>query len=316
MPPEESSENPVHAVLNAAGVPWQLPRALLVQRYAILPHAAYNWDVIEIDTPHPILKGLLWPLSAQAFPQFSPRMPATQFSGIAYRTKDARENLRFAAEQLTPVLGKPENSDCANTLGLRYQFGCAGLSLTIWPPELQRFPMNNPAHERDPRLKTGCHLAIQTGFRQAPTAQEIDWLESFEPITLLQTGQLTAASALDRPAPPNELEFVRHPDPEFRNVFGYIGCSADRAALIFFTAQLYLIPLEDVIAFYVRRIRRAKGPGGAYLEMQCGTGYAAFPKKALTITSAPGVEDLNDLASKLARAMGKPFELGDYEYDT
>jgi hypothetical protein len=101
--------------------------------------------------------------------------------------------------------------------------------------------MTNPAHERDPRLKTGCHVYIKTGFRKAATAEELVWLKSFEPIGRVQVGHLTASSIRGLPAQQSELEFVREPVADLAGIFGYVGCSADRTALIFFSTQLYLV---------------------------------------------------------------------------
>lgn len=57
MSHQQSSQHALHSALNAAGIPWQLPRALLEQRFGIRRHAAYNWDVIEVETSRPLLRG-------------------------------------------------------------------------------------------------------------------------------------------------------------------------------------------------------------------------------------------------------------------
>ena len=130
------SSNPIHTLLDHLGVPWQLPRAALAERYGIREHPAYQWDVIGIETSPPIVHGLMWPLDVQVRPQFSPTMPATYFSAIARIVDDARENLRRCAAELVPRLAEPEIADSANTQGKRWVFGAASLRLTVWPPEL------------------------------------------------------------------------------------------------------------------------------------------------------------------------------------
>ena len=108
---------------------------------------------------------------------------------------------------------------------------------------------------------------------------------------------------------------MREPVAELARIFGFVGYSADRAALIFWHTQLYLVPMADVIGFRVERVLPAKGSGGSRLYVECRTNYQDLTTKRLLISSAKGVEDSNDLASALSTATGKPFELGDYGYD-
>jgi hypothetical protein len=99
----QSGSNPLHANLNRERFPWQLTRSALAAKFGIRKHAAYDWDVIEIASDRPLVDNLLWPLSAQAFPQFSPNLPAAQFSGVSYVSDDACENLRAVVSQLQPI---------------------------------------------------------------------------------------------------------------------------------------------------------------------------------------------------------------------
>lgn len=179
MPSDDLRENKLGKMLDAAGIPWRVSRSDLAARYGVRRHAAYDWDVIEIDTAPPIVAGLLWPLSAQVLPQFSPHLPATQFTGLVRASDDA------------------------------------------------------------------------------PT----------------------------------------------------------RMALIFHGAQLYLIPVEDIVGFHVARMLPAKGAGGSRLEVECRTRCVGLETKRLTITESQGTEDLNALAAGLASETARPFRLGDYAYD-
>jgi hypothetical protein len=310
-------ENPIHVLLNAAGVPWQASRAALAGRYGVRPHPAYQWDVIEIDTLPPVVKGLMWPLSVQAFPQFSPHLPATEFSGAAYFGEDARENLRLTAKQLAPRFGEARIADRYNTVHCEWTFGAAAVSLTVWPADLQRGPMgSNPAHRRDSRLVASCHIAINTGLRPAATPEELAWLSSFVAVDRLRVDdRMTADSIRTLPAEQGELEFVRAPVAELKRLFGFVGHSADRAALIFCHAQLYLVPMAAVVGFHVERVLPARGRGGSRLQVECCTDYERLATKRLKISSADGVEDLNELAAAISAATGKPFELGKYVYD-
>ena len=308
------SSNPIHKLLDDLCVPWRLPRAALAERYDIREHPAYQWDVIAIEASPPIVQGLMWPLSVQVLPQFSPAMPATRFSAVTRVGDDAHENLRHCLKQLAPRLGSPETTDNANTLGKRWTFGTASLRLTVWPPELQRWPTTNPSHDREPRLKTACHLSIETGWRGAASPTELKELASFTSIGAIQLDdrRITALSADTSPAEQSELEFVRTPIAELAHIFGFIGQSADRVVLIFWHRQLYLVPMPDVIGFRVDRFVRGKGPGGARLYVECRTTYDDLATKRLLITEAPGADDLNSYAEKIAKATGKPFTLGQH----
>ena len=316
QPGEPPNANPIRSLLKAVGVPWQSSRAALTEQYGIRLHPAYQWEVVEITTSQPIVKGLLWPLWIQVSPNFSPHVPATYFAGRVYLGDDARQNLHACVEQLLPILGAPRVTDRSNTVARSWSFGSASLTLTVWPRDLQRWPTAIPAHDRDPRLKTACDLAIETGFRKTATAVELTWLNGFVPVGRVQVGgQITASAAYGSPAPENELEFVREPIAELAHIFSSVGHSPDHEALIFWHTQLYLVPMADIVGFTVDRIRPARGPGGSQLYVECRTNYQGVATKRLMISSAPGVEDSNELASVLSTVTGKPFRLGNYAYD-
>lgn len=311
----DRSENPIHKALDAAGIPWRMSRADLAARYGVRPHAAYDWDVIEIDTPSPIVDGLLWPLSVWVQPQFPLDLPATQFTGLLRVSDDALKNFRLAVAHFGATLGPGETQSSANSIETCWSCAAARLRLVVWPPAMQRWKFVNPAHERDPRLKTACHLTIDTGFRPAVTAAEHAWIASFRPIARIDTGRTSASTARQSPANERELEYVRDPPQEAARLFGSVGLPADRMALIFHGAQLCLIPVEDVVGFHVARMLPAKGAGGSRLEVECRTRCAGLETKRLTITESQGTEDLNALAAELSREAARPFELGEYGYD-
>lgn len=242
-------------------------------------------------------------------------MPATEFSGASYFGDDARENVRVTVDQLIPVLGHGEATLSSNCVGHRWAFGAASLELFAWPPDMQSWPMKNPAHEREPRLRTSCVISVKTGFRPQANEQERRWLGSFEPVARIIDEPTSTPGTSDIPVPQRELEFIRIPDKEFSRCYGWIGCSADRSALIFFARELYVVPLDDVIQFEVARILPAKGRGGSWLTVQCRCHYAGQLTKTLAICSASGPEDLNELGAAVAKAVGKPLVLLPHDYD-
>jgi hypothetical protein len=309
-------DNPIHRLLDAHALPWRAPRAELAARYGVRPHPAYGWDVIAVPTEPPLVSGLMSPLSVQVAPQFTPHLPPTDFSGESWFTDDARENLRLTAEQLAAALGPADIADRHNTIQCEWRCGVAALTLTVWPPHLQDARLTNPAHAREPKLATACRIAVETGWRVEPTAKELAWLQSFVPLAPIKGDQDDVPAALRFNATsPYELEFIREPPPGLDALSGQVGCSADGGALIFRHAQLYLVALDRVLGFKVQRTKAARGRGGSRLNVECRTDFAAVTSKRLTISRAPGVEDLNDLVAALSAATGKPFELGKYSYD-
>jgi hypothetical protein len=261
-----------------------------------------------------MVDSLLWPLSAQVFPQFSPNMPAAHFSSVSYVNDDARENLRAVVSQLQPILGQGKSTSSSNCVGHRWYFDDSSVELHAWPPELQRGRINNPAHEREPRLKTGCHVQIDTGFRQPASVQERTWVESFVPIARLPERSISSEDS-HFGTPQHELEFIRRAEPSFRNTQGSIGCSADRSVLIFHAAELYIVPIADIRQFRLARVLPAKGGGGSWLQVDCSCEYDSQMSKSQTICAGLGADDLTNLGTMIAAGTGKRLEVLPYEYD-
>jgi hypothetical protein len=304
--------NPIHRMLDAIGVPWRLTRAELEERFGVHSDPAYLWDIITIETQRPFVEGLIRPLSVQAFEQFSPLVPASDFNGVVSLGSDARENLRRTSHELVRRLGDATASNSSNTIGWKWSFGAARLRATVWPPDMQHFPMTNPSHERDPRLITGCHLWIETGWRPALTAEEAEWLTSFVPVSDIL---VRPAFQPNEPPTQSELEFVREPEIGINHLIGHLGLSADGNALAFCHKQLFLVRMSDVVSFQVERLKRGRGPGGSKLYVECRTHYERYPTKRLLIHASDEVEGLNALASELSQICRKPFELSPYYLD-
>lgn len=311
--------NPIHTLLDGIGAPWRLTRSELSDRFGVHTDSAYQWNIIELRTAKPIVDHLIKPLSTQAFEQFSPFVPATHLSAHSWSGDDARANLLAAESSLRRRLGPPKAIDYSNSLSRVWAFKTARLKLFVWPPDMEVGPVTNPSHDRDPRLKTACSLNIETGFRVPLTSKERDWLGNYEVVSTISGnriyGRVTAKSILEEPPHQNELEFIREPPSNYEAIYGSVGYSQCREALIFCHAQLYVIPMNQVVRFQVQRTKPAKGPGGSLLEAECLTKYEAMPVKSVPISSGEHADDLNGLAETLADATGKPMTLSDYYYD-
>ncbi|HKD20792.1 MAG TPA: hypothetical protein VKB71_02205 [Rhizomicrobium sp.] len=311
VPGERPAGNAVHIALDEADIPWRLTRKELSKRYGVRKHPAYGWQDIFINTRHPFVAGLCYPLAAHVLPAFSPHLPATDFMSATSFGTDARRNIRLTAEELAQRLGEITIEEHYNTVHCVWNYGAAEVRLTAWPPDLQR-PMKNkiPAHRRDPRLRTACIIAIKTGYRLAPTAQERAWLDSFVAVGPARfAGDIPVDFSDTHAAYQGELEFVREPGPERAAIFGKVGLSADGEALMFCYSQLFLIPVARVNKVIVTRLLPGRGPGGSNLVVECATDYAEMAVKRPMIGTAKGIDDMTELGKELADAMHKPCEV-------
>jgi hypothetical protein len=313
VPGDRPAGNAVIKALDDADIPWRLTRKELAKRYGMRKHPAYGWQDIFINTRRPFVSGLCYPLAAHVLPSFSPHLPATDFMGATSFGNDARRNVRMTAEELAQRLGEITIEEHYNTVHCQWNYGASEVSLTAWPPDLQRPTKHKiPAHKRDPRLATACLIAIKTGFRLESTAQERAWLDSFVAIGPARFEQDIPPDFSDTHAPhQSELEFVREPGPERANIFAKVGLSADGAALMFCYSQLFLIPVNRVNKVVVTRLQAGRGPGGANLVVECATDYSELAVKRPMIGTAKGTDDMTELGRALADAMHKPCEVTD-----
>lgn len=315
LPSRPDGTNPIHALLDEIGLPWRQPRGLLQERFGITPHTIYGWPVVVPDTKHPLVSGLLHPISVQAFERFAPTLPAIYFTALAWVADDTRANIAHVVEQLAPRLGAAKIGKRYNTLVAGWQSGAAGISLTGWPPEWQD-ERKNPAHAVEPRLATACHITIETGFRSALSERETAWLKSFVPLAQIDPGTTVPLDIIaTTPAMEGSLEYVREPAGDLAHVLGRVGHSADRQALIFCHRQLHVIAAEDIIDFQVERTLPAKGGGGSRLLARCRTPAIGIEHKDVSIAEHAKPDGITDMGRLVAEAMGKPLVVGEYFYD-
>lgn len=308
--PNTHAPEPLTSYLDAIGFPWRLSRGDLQHQFGIRPHPAYQWDVVEVPSLLPFVKGLLWPLSYNV-KAAHPDLPVVEFSGHSYYCGSARKNLRLTVKELRPIFGE----GTPDGMGHRWDLGAASVQLIVWGNSSDGGQQSNPAHDREPRLKTACHITVNVGYRPLVSAADQIRLENFVPIApIVQTG-IPLMPAWFRPAPENILEFIRIPGQEELRIRGWIGHSADRAALIFFNDELVIIPMHSVLEYVVERIRPAKGPGGSWLSVKCKCDYDEKQTKSVPVCNAYRADDLDELATMLSIATVKPHVQGDYTYD-
>lgn len=296
-------------LLDDCDFPWRMPRRELIARFGIKPHAAYSWDVIEVESGLPLVEGLIYPFYAQPKADFATDLPAVYFAGTTWFGQDARKNFRRTVDALACKLGKPELDSASNTIGCIWHSGAASIQLTIWPEDIAHPPGPNPAHARDPRLAAACHITIRTGFKPPLSNAERAELETIKPFADLAWGNhFAAASVLARPAEDYELEFVREPPGDMVPFFRKIGLSADRSTLIFCHDQLYVVPVIRIIGLLHVRLEPARGPGGANLYLTCTPADPGTPTKSLRVDAKDGggPSVLDGFATMLAAKLGVP----------
>lgn len=305
-------ENPIHAWLDEVGIPWKASRAELAASYGITKQPDRFNEAVEIGVVPPPLEGLIRPIYIQLSDHFTPYLPATEFFGDAYFGQDERANVHRTAAQFAKFLGETPIANHLNTVRAVWTFGRAKVELMAWPADMQRGGYR--ATDRDPRLVAGCYISIKSGFLLPPTAEELNGLDKFVPISAIPiTSGIDGIGAWG----PNEndLEFVRDPQG-VDGVHGAIGVSADGKSLIFQNAQLFVIALESVVKVRVERVQPAKGPGGSSMQVECRTNYLGGPPtKTVTICSSRGPDDLNTLGATVSTAIGKPLDLSKYYSD-
>lgn len=295
--------NAILAMLDAASIPWTTSRAALMDRFGVRQDPWFGSEIVLLDTPRPLLDGLLRPIEIAASPRYAPGLPPTCLVGFVRRSDDALDTLALAAASLSARLGEGRSCDSANTRGRQWRHGESTVELICWPAALQRPGLQIQAHEREPRLAAACHLCIRTGYRPPATPEEQAALDGFEEIGRLTETRMRGTGDA---ASEYELEFVRSPVADAERFAGRIGLS--RGHLIFGRDQLYIVAAERILRFELLHLLPARGPGGALLSVHCATGITAWPEKRLEITTALGLDRAEALASRLSQATGKPLE--------
>ncbi|WP_284946634.1 hypothetical protein [Acidisoma cladoniae] len=318
MPSQEIADHPLADWLDAACPPWRATRADLAAQYGVRTDNPYRWALVTLDVAPPPLSGMLWPFGFQAFARYAPAMPPVTLSTQISVGGDAEANIRVAATEFARHFGPRPIIDRNNTRAVSWQWGAASVTLTVWPPSRQSGPKAEiPAHGRDPRLITACAVTVRTGWRPPLSPRDTVWLESFAPMgaTRNWTPVKPRANLAETVFVEAQLEFMREPPSDLARFRGVFGLSEDGQGLIVFEDAFCVIPVTQIAAFDVIRLRPARFSGGSTLSARCDTGYAAFPTKTVHVAQGEHADDLNDIAATLAAVTGKPLTFVDYDDD-
>ena len=312
LPIPPGGPNPIHQLLDDAGLPWREPRAAVEARIGISHDPIYDRDAVFFrDAVQP--PGFLQPWRADLFERYAPDLPVVRFNALAWFADDAATNIHRTAELFAARLGPATIGQEYNTLACRWQAGAASLQLQSWPPVWQSRDLTNAAHGREPRSETACHVTLLTGFRLPPSTEEARWVAAFEPIADTRPFLRPMRGGLHNTAPGDtEVEYAREPPMELAALENRIGTTRARDALILCTHQLFVLSARDVLGFDVLRLLPAKGGGGSTLYVRCRTSCPAIDHKTLQIAQDDDPDGMVPLGQRLGALFDRPCEVGQY----
>lgn len=313
LPP--GAPNPIHRLLDDWLLPWHQTRAEVTAQVGVSLDPVYQWEALVLSNAVP-LPGAITPWTASAGDRIPPQFPVTPFSALVWFEDDAQVNLRRAADLMAATLGPARIGRRWNMLVASWRCGLAEVSLIAWPPAWQSPGRSNPAEGRDHRLRTACHVHVATGFRLPLSAEEETWVKGFEPLEF--DGQVgTARMARAGATAPDEtkLEYVRDPAHLVDDRQTTLGLSADGAALVVVSNQLFVIPRHAILRLEVTRLTPAKGGGGSSLHAICQTAAPGADGQSIFLAQNSKPDGLNAFAQTLGHRLGCPVDIGPYYPD-
>lgn len=295
---------------------WRLPRhetrMEVAVRLGIAADPIYGWPALVLADADP-LPGALAPWTASAFERIPPQFPITRFTALAWFEDDAHANLRRTADHIAASLGPAPIGQRWNTVVAAWRAGLAEISLTAWPPEWQSHGLSNPSEDREPRLRTACHVTVTTGFRLSLSERERDWVRGFQPLRFegdVGTARMARAGRL---APgETELEYVRDPENLVDERQRTLGLSVDGEALVVVSDQLFVMPRIDILRLEVIRMTPAKGGGGSSLHAHCRTRAPGADDQSVFLAQHGDPDGMTALGRDIAIRLGCPVEISPY----
>ncbi|MGU3495878.1 hypothetical protein ACLBXM_17695 [Xanthobacteraceae bacterium A53D] len=302
--------NPIHRLLDDWRLPWIENRAEVIARVGVTLDPIYQWDTLLLHDAVP-LPDAMQSWTASASDRIPPQFPISRFTSLVWSGDDTHANLARIAKHLAVPLGPARIGRRWNTLVATWRAGRAELELIAWPPEWQTVNRDNPAEQRDNRLRTACHVHVVTGFRPALSMQERSWVSGFQPIAFEgYIGNACMARAGMMPPMETEMEYVRDAENLVADFGSSLGLSADGLALIVVSQQLFVMPIEAIPRLEVTRLTPAKGSGGAMLDAVCRTKAKGADGRFVRLAQHSEPDGLNAFAQEMGRRLGCPVDIG------
>jgi hypothetical protein len=253
------------AHLDAIGLPHGVPRWELADRQGIVKSPWYAWDVLRFEQASPFVDGQVDSFEANALgPPYAPdRLPPLRFSTFVAPSTEARVNHAHALAVIEARYGPGLERGSSNTLGHEWPLENARIRVTTWPPELERFPITNPAHARHPELRAFTHLTIETGHVPPLDASEEEAIRARAPLAPLPRGARAVVAPFEHEMLRGTTrwlpEALASAQPEVGIAGARIVGAHDRVA--------FVVERSDVVGLELVRASPARGPGGASLAL-------------------------------------------------
>lgn len=314
-PPAPDGTSPILRLADDWRLPRHETRMEVEARCGVLPDPIYGWPALVLSDAES-LPGALAPWTAQAFERIPPQFPITRFSALAWFEDDAHENLRRTADHLAASLGPAPVGRQWNTLVAKWRSGLAEVSLMTWPPRWQSHDLQNPSENREPRVRTACHVTLTTGFRLGLSETEREWVKGFRPIAIDGNVGTARMARAGRHAPgETELEYVRDPEDLVEDRLRTLGLSQDGEALIVVSDQLYVMPRTHILHLEVIRMTPAKGGGGSSLHAHCRTRAPGADDQSMFVAQHSDPDGMTALGQELGNRLGCSVEISPYYPD-
>ena len=313
---DSSQSGVIWKALYEAGLPILTPVAELLESSAIGRHPAYQWEGVWLRESRPLLPvNTLWPWFWRRDERYAASLPPVEFSTHVWLGDDAKENIEAALHMLSRVLGPTSIQARYNTLEATWHDGARSVQALVFPPGKNLGKSNNPSHDREPRLKTACHVSVRTGYMPPLTLEEMRAAKTAK-LHVALDGVLPSAFPTAFSGPPvHTLEFARRPEPSMNELAAGVSISADKELFFYQGRHLYVFPVGAVRSIDVVRMKPAKGGGGSWIEISVDGIRPESPAKSVVAAEAAGPDDLSQIASEVAVALGKPLNLKPYAYD-
>jgi hypothetical protein len=303
------------ALLTERGIPHDASVRDLLARHGGSRATYYDWDVVRLHDARPLVEGQVEP------PDFIPRLlpdllPPPQLSAFVALDPDARTNHARAVEILTRRLGEPVEASTSNTLGHRWAFGTAVLSIVSWPPELPpNASLTNPAWERHPEMRAFAFLGFGAGHLVPLDDRESQWIASARPLELAADVIVVSPPSLSSDAWRGDSSFRRLP-PSVATRESFVGWSRDSEAFVGTGGEsAFVVRREDLVGFDLNRSSGARS-AAATLALRyrdpCSSSRLERTKYVLTGRQTASLDTLAQLVADRAE---RPLEIFDQPYD-
>jgi hypothetical protein len=295
--------------LDELAVPHDVSIHDLIARHGRTRSRWYDWDVVEIAGALPLVPHQVGPLDFTTGIGDGPPdlLSPPTFHAYARVGGDAHENHAAALAVLSARFGAPRDASASNTIAHAWDFDTGSLGIRVFPPERQPRGLRNPSHERHPELVSMCSLEVRPGHVIAMSEEERTWMREAVPLLpervraiALPGGDLLRGS-------------VRRVPADLRREEGLVGISRDGAAIVGIEGALgFIVARRDLRSVRLTRLARARGPGGARLELAYADAYASRRTlRRRTIASSDLPDGLDEIARAIEARLGTRLEVED-----